>query len=1160
MPPKGKRASPCTQRLKAYLLSKYGGSGDPELSDGLHCVDHFQQHYRIPDNFLQLLMQVMDRIQQCDPAWMPPECIKLIPLAPKHDEPAFEGWAHPWQFGYKESQALRGKPKMVHILSVCNSILDQGCFKSQSNPLSPLFPVGHIPGSPITPFSMMHSVGMTKSLSLKCLLEAVSCCGFNDAEFRSILSMLKSCVCIKFIYEPAESEDEQMELSLVKKFQISESTRPDVLQLYHLFKIRLGKRDEKVSPENIKNLVDAYNAQISVESYKISEAETHVLLMFPGMTDAFMNALDYHWHNYKASESAVPLKLLATPENFSVKIEGAPGVWMSIYQPHPDKDTFCLLGHIGIYAKHLKEALRLRKKFKGQNFRRGGDNNMLYRMSCVWVHFRPDFQQRLSASEFEELEKMFFRGTLERELKDKVGSENPTLSVNDFRFVENFSGNVQQQRGGCQVAWPLDDSMHDDGISPAQVEAEEEQERSALRLLSVKLQRDTDKWDNYLEKSKDFENKTKAQRRRRAAELKDQLKDATEAYCNLKVPVFCMEDDTAFASKVAGATGTFLEENVITASNAFYFYWVDYTKLGSSFSAVMNKAVRLVADAIAHNPSNTGAMIIAPNIATRGAKYDDLAIEAAHDDIEVLLKNESLELHVRRSSIVFSQDQSCRSRPVSLPCWNLMSNALDDKGALLSAFASSKLFQQKGVTDISRQQEVDFVNPTALIFRGGDDFSRSQRLKQEVTGKDLYLKVRDALWIGMKLSPKTAGICIDVFGYDDSFTESIIVASLKHRPKAPTEMLVTTIWAKSDVEGDQRKRQAKWLREAQRRFAGKMVMDKVLKLEGVVVDDNQVPTQRPSYNTDEFLLTMPTADESLALRQSKLDEYTPKFTRLQEDFQALMAKHDAKYNPSGVPYKGQGKRSADVIEDADAVSFPEASVIDSKDKLEELGTIHTCASFQPDVFELMVTHTGNLYIHALADGVASDQMPLCHIHGKYLTGAEVDTYEKACKSTPTKKKGTKDMPLMKINITDEDFMGMWAVPSSWPTPFSTAPKPLSEFLDFLLNEKNVTEPGIVCHKLEVTAEGETKITQETPCAFLPLVLPQNYKADRDNIGSLLDIASMNLDFGETDDQVALYSSWHYEDSNRNKGISPLTPAFFFGKPRRVIKGKCYLVF
>ena len=147
---------------------------------------------------------------------------------------------------------------------------------------------------------------------------------------------------------------------------------------------------------------------------------------------------------------------------------------------------------------------------------------------------------------------------------------------------------------------------------------------------------------------------------------------------------------------------------------------------------------------------------------------------------------------------------------------------------------------------------------------------------------------------------------------------------------------------------------------------------------------------------------------------------------------------------------------------------------------------------------------------------------------------------------------------MKIDITDTDFMAMWAVPSSWPTPFSTAPKSLSDFLDFLLTEKDVVEPGIACHKLETSEEGDIKVTQATPCAFQPLKLPQNYKADRDNIGNLLDFNGLELDFGEHN-HVVFYSAWHYEDSNRNKGILPLTPAIYLGKPMRAIKGKCYSV-
>ena len=187
-----------------------------------------------------------------------------------------------------------------------------------------------------------------------------------------------------------------------------------------------------------------------------------------------------------------------------------------------------------------------------------------------------------------------------------------------------------------------------------------------------------------------------------------------------------------------------------------------------------------------------------------------------------------------------------------------------------------------------------------------------------------------------------------------------------------------------------------------------MTKSNMLNLEGVAFDDVEAPTQKPSYNTDEFPLTMPTADESLALRQSMLDEYMPKFARLQEEFRALVAEHDATYIPSGVPYKGQGKRSADLVEDEDAVSFPEANVIDSKDKLEEGGAIRKCASLQPDVFELIVTNTGNLYMHALADGVASNKMPLCQIHGRYLTGAEIENAEKAMQ----KKKGKHGAHLM----------------------------------------------------------------------------------------------------------------------------------------------------
>ena len=82
-------------------------------------------------------------------------------------------------------------------------------------------------------------------------------------------------------------------------------------------------------------------------------------------------------------------------------------------------------------------------------------------------------------------------------------------------------------------------------------------------------------------------------------------------------------------------------------------------------------------------------------------------------------------------------------------------------------------------------------------------------------------------------------------------------------------MLFTTIWAKGDVEGgDLRKRQAKWLMDAERRCVERLSKSKLLKLDGVSSYDVEAPGQTPTYNIEDFQLTMPTADGSLALRQS----------------------------------------------------------------------------------------------------------------------------------------------------------------------------------------------------------------------------------------------------------------------------------------------------
>ena len=44
-------------------------------------------------------------------------------------------------------------------------------------------------------------------------------------------------------------------------------------------------------------------------------------------------------------------------------------------------------------------------------------------------------QKEMSGDEFEQLERTFLRGSLERELADRVKAMNPTLKLGDFRFL-----------------------------------------------------------------------------------------------------------------------------------------------------------------------------------------------------------------------------------------------------------------------------------------------------------------------------------------------------------------------------------------------------------------------------------------------------------------------------------------------------------------------------------------------------------------------------------------------------------------------------------------------------------------------------------------------------------------------------------------------------
>ena len=88
------------------------------------------------------------------------------------------------------------------------------------------------PGDPFENLSIRHRVGFTGSLACKVILDSVHTLGLNDEEMQAIGPLLSGILALKCIYEPSMGEQELLTESLLSKFQVSESTRPDIFFVF----------------------------------------------------------------------------------------------------------------------------------------------------------------------------------------------------------------------------------------------------------------------------------------------------------------------------------------------------------------------------------------------------------------------------------------------------------------------------------------------------------------------------------------------------------------------------------------------------------------------------------------------------------------------------------------------------------------------------------------------------------------------------------------------------------------------------------------------------------------------------------------------------------------------------------------------------------------
>ena len=606
---------------------------------------------------------------------------------------------------------------------------------------------------------------------------------------------------------------------------------------------------------------------------------------------------------------------------------------------------------------------------------------------------------------------------------DKVKAENPTLHIGDMRFISMLTGDVPVS------ATPA-------GVDAAAKEAEAQHEAASLQLFQSRLQKDTARWDTYQAAVQEFEEQNRVCKRDFNKAMNTKLKGAVEAYRESTVPVRHFDNEAGIPPWVEESAHQWAERELISKDNLHFVYWVDFTKVAYTFNAVANKAARIVADALCKRPETSIAVFIAPNTGSHGTAHDDEAVEKAHDDCEMVLKQEQFKMKVRRGWVAFQPEgRSSYKQKACHPLWVCINDRKNANGEPACRFVRSRLWAQGGLTGVPRKTESALVSPLSILAPGTmGNINLGQRLKQRLSGMDMMDRLRDAVWQGLDLSLAHGGVYVDLFGYDDSLTQTIIHGACMARPAQPKEMAITTVFTAGDSDSeDARKRINKWIAGAGQRTIERLVRAKTLVLKDLNMADFEPLSSRPSYDTKEFVYTMPSADGALPLKQAILDEWQNKFSQNPVGYQEVVERHNKKYNPSGVPFKDGGERrataSADVDLESAAQPFPSEATSTSLDALKAAaGPLSTIKGTRPELFDLVADAQGRMYLHALADGVVPDVEPLCFVYGRYHTGKEVLTQER------------KKCSLMPMKIESTAYTASWRHPEAWLPPFPQKPK------------------------------------------------------------------------------------------------------------------------
>lgn len=146
-----------------------------------------------------------------------------------------------------------------------------------------------------------------------CIIEAVALLDLVDEEFNELVPLLKSILWIKCDYTATKSAEDLAHQALLQKFRMSESFRPDVFQILKVLSTAILSSCQQggaptVTKASMKLALEKFNTNSQVQGLQVTDLEFACTVLVSGQSQRFRDLLTHHWHNFKAKESAIPMK------------------------------------------------------------------------------------------------------------------------------------------------------------------------------------------------------------------------------------------------------------------------------------------------------------------------------------------------------------------------------------------------------------------------------------------------------------------------------------------------------------------------------------------------------------------------------------------------------------------------------------------------------------------------------------------------------------------------------------------------------------------------------------------------------------------------------------------------------------------------------------